>query len=84
MEPAELCGIRPFWSEIALLPSYTNCIEIFWKLCIQVVTPSQLEDNEEYQEILEDMKTECGKYGTCQIINRATFESGFQVEIGDF
>jgi len=29
----------------------------------EVVTPRQLEDTEEYEEILEDMKTECGKYG---------------------
>uniref|UniRef100_A0A7I4CPR3 Splicing factor U2af large subunit n=1 Tax=Physcomitrium patens TaxID=3218 RepID=A0A7I4CPR3_PHYPA len=30
----------------------------------EVVTPNQLEDDEEYQEIMEDMGTECGKYGT--------------------
>lgn len=29
----------------------------------EVVTPNQLEDDEEYQEILEDMRMECGKYG---------------------
>ncbi|CAM6113217.1 unnamed protein product [Calypogeia fissa] len=30
----------------------------------QVVTPNELTDDEEYEEILEDMKDECGKFGT--------------------
>lgn len=29
----------------------------------QVVSPEELKDDEEYQDILEDMKDECGKYG---------------------
>ncbi|XP_024385759.1 splicing factor U2af large subunit B isoform X4 [Physcomitrium patens] len=29
----------------------------------QVVSPDELKDDEEYQDILEDMKEECGKYG---------------------
>ncbi|KAG0610469.1 hypothetical protein M758_7G068200 [Ceratodon purpureus] len=29
----------------------------------EVVTPNQLKNNKEYQEILEDMKSECEKYG---------------------
>jgi splicing factor U2AF subunit len=30
----------------------------------QVVTPSELKDDDEFEEILEDMKEECGKFGT--------------------
>lgn len=29
----------------------------------QVVTEDQLKDDEDYEEILEDMKSECGKFG---------------------
>ncbi|KAI9714998.1 MAG: hypothetical protein M1828_001105 [Chrysothrix sp. TS-e1954] len=31
---------------------------------LNMVTPEELMDYEEYQEILEDIRTECGKYGT--------------------
>lgn len=30
---------------------------------LQVVTPGELTDDEEYEEIVEDMKEECGKFG---------------------
>ncbi|BBN15352.1 splicing factor U2AF 65 kDa subunit [Marchantia polymorpha subsp. ruderalis] len=30
----------------------------------QVVSPDELKEDNEYEEILEDMKEECGKYGT--------------------
>jgi splicing factor U2AF subunit len=30
---------------------------------VQVCTADELKDDEEYQEILEDMREECGKYG---------------------
>ncbi|KAL3525409.1 hypothetical protein ACH5RR_013781 [Cinchona calisaya] len=33
-------------------------------LCLtQVVTPDELKDDEDYEDILEDMKMECGKFG---------------------
>eukprot|EP00244_Chara_vulgaris_P012084 TRINITY_DN6254_c0_g1_i1.p1 TRINITY_DN6254_c0_g1~~TRINITY_DN6254_c0_g1_i1.p1 ORF type:complete len:177 (+),score=32.70 TRINITY_DN6254_c0_g1_i1:68-532(+) len=31
---------------------------------VQVVSPEELKDNEEYEYIMEDMREECGKYGT--------------------
>ncbi|GBG62095.1 hypothetical protein CBR_g28571 [Chara braunii] len=31
---------------------------------VQVVTPEELKDDEEYEDIMEDMREECGKYGT--------------------
>ncbi|CAA3018353.1 splicing factor U2af large subunit B [Olea europaea subsp. europaea] len=34
-------------------------------LCLtQVVTEDELKDDEDYEDILEDMRTECGKFGT--------------------
>ncbi|XP_023771626.2 splicing factor U2af large subunit B-like [Lactuca sativa] len=34
-------------------------------LCLtQVVTEDELKDDEDYQDILEDMKIECGKFGS--------------------
>ncbi|KAK2190005.1 hypothetical protein NP493_89g03006 [Ridgeia piscesae] len=34
-------------------------------LCLMnMVTPEELEDEDEYEDILEDVKEECGKYGT--------------------
>lgn len=33
-------------------------------LCLtEVVTEDELKDDEDYEDILEDMKTECGKFG---------------------
>lgn len=33
-------------------------------LCLMnMVTPDELEDEEEYEDIVEDVKEECGKYG---------------------
>jgi splicing factor U2AF subunit len=31
------------------------------------VTPSELKDDEEFEEILEDMKEECGKFGKTRL-----------------
>ncbi|GBG62104.1 hypothetical protein CBR_g28575 [Chara braunii] len=31
---------------------------------VQVVSPDELKDDEEYEDIMEDMREECGKYGT--------------------
>lgn len=28
-----------------------------------VVTPDELKDDDDYEDILEDMRTECGKFG---------------------
>lgn len=44
------------------------CIELEWSpltasFSVQVCTADELKDDEEYQEILEDMREECGKYG---------------------
>ncbi|CAI9777734.1 unnamed protein product [Fraxinus pennsylvanica] len=34
-------------------------------LCLtEVVNPDELRDDEDYEDILEDMRTECGKFGT--------------------
>ncbi|KAL2504289.1 Splicing factor U2af large subunit A [Abeliophyllum distichum] len=34
-------------------------------LCLtEVVTPDELRDDEDYEDIVEDMRTECGKFGT--------------------
>ena len=30
---------------------------------MNMVTPEELTDDEEYEDILEDIKEECGKYG---------------------
>lgn len=33
-------------------------------LCLtQVVTEDELRDDEDFEDILEDMRTECGKFG---------------------
>ena len=35
-------------------------------LCLtQVVTADELRDDEDYADILEDMRLECGKFGVC-------------------
>jgi len=34
-----------------------------------MVTPQELEDNEEYQDILEDVKGECSRYGQVVSLN---------------
>lgn len=35
-------------------------------LCLtQVVTVDELKDDEDYEDILEDMRLECGKFGMC-------------------
>lgn len=37
-------------------------------LCLtQVVTEDELKDDEDYEDILADMKTECGKFGILSI-----------------
>lgn len=46
----------------------SDCIELDWSsltasFLVQVCTADELKDDEEYQEILEDMREECGKYG---------------------
>lgn len=30
---------------------------------VQVVSPDELKEDSEYEEIVEDMRDECGKYG---------------------
>lgn len=33
-------------------------------LCLtEVVSPDELRDDEDYEDIMEDMRTECGKFG---------------------
>lgn len=32
---------------------------------VKVVTVDELRDDNEYEEILEDMRDECGKFGEC-------------------
>lgn len=54
-----------------------NCFEAAWTFYAQVVTPNQLEDDEEYQEILEDMRMECGKYGMYLRSDRIETRSSF-------
>ena len=35
-------------------------------LCLtQVVDPDELKDDEDYEDILDDMRVECGKFGKC-------------------
>ena len=35
-------------------------------LCLtQVVNVDELKDDEDYEDIVEDMRTECGKFGKC-------------------
>lgn len=35
-------------------------------LCLtEVVTVEELKNDEDYEDIVEDMKTECGKFGNC-------------------
>lgn len=46
----------------------SDYIELEWSplttsFLVQVCTADELKDDEEYQEILEDMREECGKYG---------------------
>jgi splicing factor U2AF subunit len=38
-------------------------------LCLMnMVTPDELKDEEEYEDILEDIKEECGKYGIVRLV----------------
>ena len=45
------------------IASHRTQIERISSFFEQVVSPEELKDDEEYQDILEDMKEECGKYG---------------------
>lgn len=36
--------------------------------CLNQVTPDELKDEEEYEDILEDIKEECNKYGVVRSI----------------
>jgi splicing factor U2AF subunit len=38
-------------------------IVIMSSLFVQVVSPDELKEENEYEEILEDMREECGRYG---------------------
>lgn len=41
-----------------------NLIIYFQVLCLlNMVTPDELKDEEEYEDILEDIREECNKYG---------------------
>lgn len=37
--------------------------------CFVQVTPDELKDEEEYEDILEDIKEECNKYGVVRSID---------------
>jgi splicing factor U2AF 65 kDa subunit len=53
-----LGGAQPFLSSV----SRPDSTEI---LCLMnMVDPTELEEEEEYEDILEDIREECGKYGT--------------------
>ena len=43
---------------------------------MNMVTPEELGDDEEYEDILEDIKEECGKYGQWM-------EKGFDITTGE-
>lgn len=38
-------------------------------MCYSQVTPDELKDEEEYEDILEDIKEECNKYGVVRSID---------------
>ncbi|KAL3681945.1 hypothetical protein R1sor_024901 [Riccia sorocarpa] len=54
MVPGMLSGLGVMASEV---PTRVVCLS-------QVVSPEELKEDNEYEEILEDMREECGKYGT--------------------
>ena len=42
---------------------------LFQVLCLlNMVTPEELRDEEEYEDILEDIKEECNKYGVVRSV----------------
>lgn len=54
------------WAKISSLLSDCIALELSpltASFLVQVCTADELKDDEEYQEILEDMREECGKYG---------------------
>ncbi|KAK6155807.1 hypothetical protein DH2020_010055 [Rehmannia glutinosa] len=47
---------------LMLAPSVTPATKV---VCLtQVVTPDELKDDDDYEDIVEDMRTECGKFGS--------------------
>ena len=52
--------MRFFWFPSAVLRSPMN-VPVEIKLAAQAVTPEELANDEEYSDILEDMREECGK-----------------------
>eukprot|EP00244_Chara_vulgaris_P012085 TRINITY_DN6254_c0_g1_i2.p1 TRINITY_DN6254_c0_g1~~TRINITY_DN6254_c0_g1_i2.p1 ORF type:complete len:149 (+),score=30.32 TRINITY_DN6254_c0_g1_i2:3-449(+) len=48
-------GIQP--ASAPEVPTRVLCL-------VQVVSPDELKEDEEYEDIMEDMREECGKYGT--------------------
>ncbi|KAL2619869.1 hypothetical protein R1flu_000074 [Riccia fluitans] len=54
MVPGMLSGMGVMATEV---PTRVVCLS-------QVVSPDELKEDNEYEEILEDMREECGKYGT--------------------
>ena len=51
----------PGLSTLGLVPNAQIPTEV---LCLMnMVTPEELEDDEEFEDIIEDIREECGKYG---------------------
>eukprot|EP00850_Spirogloea_muscicola_P020774 SM000226S07415 [mRNA] locus=s226:105576:111005:+ [translate_table: standard] len=55
-------GMSPGAAGPAETPTKVVCLA-------QVVTPNELVNDEDFEEILEDMRSECGKYGTLVNVN---------------
>ena len=50
-------------------------------LCLlNMVTPDELGDEEEFEDILEDIREECSKYGAVRSIGKCQFGTFFYVE----
>lgn len=53
-----LCALD--WQKLMLQPAAVATKVV----CLtQVVSPDELKDDDDYQDILEDMREECGKFG---------------------
>jgi splicing factor U2AF subunit len=47
--------------QVGVIPTKVVCLT-------QVVSPDELNDDEEFEDIMEDMRLEAGKYGICRLI----------------
>ncbi|KAJ7545006.1 hypothetical protein O6H91_09G102600 [Diphasiastrum complanatum] len=68
--PLGMTGLSPFMSGLSpfmtgMANGYASAELATRVLCLaQVVSVDELKDDEEYSDILEDMRDECGKYGS--------------------